>query len=298
MICDEPFLLGIDGGGTSCRARVCSRDGAVLGEGRAGSANVRLGLDQAFGAVFDATRNALSAAGLGESTMAGLYAGLGLAGLNIAAILEEAKGFPLPFAKTTFVTDTEIARLGAHEGGDGGIVIVGTGSCAEARIDGQTLRIGGWGFELSDQGSGAAIGQAALRQSLLAHDGLAPRSTLDRAILDEFDHDPEAMVIWADRATPKDYARFSETVLAHAADGDVGAIAIIQDAAKAIGRLILALNAAGAEPIATLGGMAKELRPWLGDEARSHLIEPKGTALDGAILLAHRLLLEDEPDAA
>jgi glucosamine kinase len=195
-------------------------------------------------------------------------------------------------------TDTEIACLGAHDGGDGGIVIVGTGSCAEAHIEGRTLRLGGWGFDLSDQGSGATIGRSALRQSLLAHDGLDVKSALSAAVLAEFGGDPNAMVIWAESARPRDYARFSPMVLSHATGGDGVATSIVRKAAAAVDQLVIALHDAGAGPIAVLGGLADSLLPWLGDEARRYLVEPKGTALDGATLLARRLLTEDKPDAA
>lgn len=54
MTISSILLLGIDGGGTSCRARIRAGDGTILGEGRAGPANVRLGLDKAFAAVLAA----------------------------------------------------------------------------------------------------------------------------------------------------------------------------------------------------------------------------------------------------
>jgi len=57
-------FLGVDGGGTSCRARLADAAGAVLGTGAAGPANIRLGLEAAFGAVREATRQCLAEAGL------------------------------------------------------------------------------------------------------------------------------------------------------------------------------------------------------------------------------------------
>ena len=290
MTFGSTLLLGIDGGGTSCRARLCAGDGAVLGEGHAGPANVRLGLDKAFAAVLAATRQALTAAGLDEAALTRLHAGLGLAGVNLPTAFEEALAYPLPFASKTLATDIEIARLGAHGGSDGGVVIVGTGSVAEARIGDRTLRLGGWGFALGDQGSGAAIGRAALRHSVLVHDDLMPSGRFGRAVLAEFDGDPEAMVLWAEGATPRDYARFSRLVSTHAQSGDETAIDIIRTAASSVDRLILGLAAAGVEPIALLGGVAGSLRPWLAAEALAHLIEPKGTALDGALLLARHTM--------
>ena len=34
------FFIGVDGGGTGCRAVVAGSDGAILGSGRSGSANI------------------------------------------------------------------------------------------------------------------------------------------------------------------------------------------------------------------------------------------------------------------
>ena len=42
------LFLGVDGGGTRCRARLTEVDGRMLGEGIAGSANIRLGLNESL----------------------------------------------------------------------------------------------------------------------------------------------------------------------------------------------------------------------------------------------------------
>ena len=81
-ISNQPLLLGVDGGGTSCRARITDLDGTVLGEGCAGSANPRVGLDAACNAILQATGEAMAIAGLGDDDFARIYAGLGLAGVN------------------------------------------------------------------------------------------------------------------------------------------------------------------------------------------------------------------------
>src|SRR5436190_1059620 len=77
-----------------------------------------------------------------------------------------------------YVNDATIACLGAHGGYDGGVVLVGTGSVALAIVNGREIRIGGYGFPISDEGSGAALGLAALRLALKAHDGRIPGTRL------------------------------------------------------------------------------------------------------------------------
>ena len=57
--------------------------------------------------------------------------------------------------RSSVVGDMVIALEAAFRSGPGVIVIAGTGSIAYGRNrDGQTARAGGWGFAISDEGSG------------------------------------------------------------------------------------------------------------------------------------------------
>jgi glucosamine kinase len=285
---DEPLFVGIDGGGSSCRARIANAAGKRLGEGRAGSANTRLGLEHVFGEIVAACRAALADAGLRPDAISRLHAGLGLAGLNLQSERAKVAAHPHPFATTVAESDAYIACLGAHAGADGAILIVGTGSCGLGIVRGRTFLVGGWGFQVSDQGSGAIIGREAVRQALLAHDAVIPATPFARAIMARFDDDPEQVVLWGDRAKPSDYAALAPLALEHAGQGDPLAIAIVSAVAEDVARLIRALCAAGAPNVALVGGLAGPMTPYLPPETRAVLIEPKGDALDGALLMAHR----------
>ena len=61
--------------------------------------------------------------------------------------------------------------MGGHAGHDGGIIVVGTGTVGWAIIAEQEYRVGGWGFPVSDEGSGAWLGCEALRRVLWVRDG-------------------------------------------------------------------------------------------------------------------------------
>jgi len=78
----DVLLLGIDGGGSRCRARLCSLSGAKLGEGTGGPANIRLGLDQSFASVLHATTQCMNQAGLSPRDFGRIVACLGLAGAS------------------------------------------------------------------------------------------------------------------------------------------------------------------------------------------------------------------------
>ena len=71
-----------------------------------------------------------------------------------------------PFASVRFISDGLAACLGAHGGADGAVVVAGTGSIGVGLIGGRELRFGGYGFPISDEGSGADIGLQAIRLAL------------------------------------------------------------------------------------------------------------------------------------
>jgi len=84
-----PLFVGVDGGGTGCRARVEDAEGSLLGTGIAGPAALRLGVDRALSEVEKACRVALDEAGLGPDTLNSVHAAVGLAGIGRKGLLEE-----------------------------------------------------------------------------------------------------------------------------------------------------------------------------------------------------------------
>src|SRR5919112_4015887 len=123
------LFLGIDGGGTKCRARLRDAQGTPLGEGTGGPSNFRLDPDLVWNSILTACREALAQAGLHESDLKRIHAGMGAAGAGQASAVERLLSRPHPFASFAIDTDAHTAWLGAFGGGDGAILILGTGSC-------------------------------------------------------------------------------------------------------------------------------------------------------------------------
>src|SRR6478609_7223101 len=284
----ENFFIGIDGGASCCRARLRDMEGNLLGEGFGGPANIHLDLDLARESIRTASRAAIRAVGLDERILHRAYAGLGLAGAGLRGACEQLRAGLTSFASTVVSTDAYIAWLGAHHGGNGGIVILGTGSCGLAFVDGRRLEVGGWGAEISDEAGGQRMGREALRRSLWAFDGRANRTELSTAILERFDWDPAKIVCFASTATPADYAELAPLVLECASREDPLAIAIVREAADAATRIIERLKDVGCPAISVIGGLAAPLTEWLVPNVRSHLSAPQSDPLDGAILMARR----------
>jgi glucosamine kinase len=285
------LFIGIDGGATCCRARIRDIAGNLLGEGRGGPANIQSDLPLAVQSIRAASEAAGQAAGLDRRSLQRAYAGLGLAGAGIRSACDRLRSKLGIFASIVLETDAYIAWLGAHQAADGGIVILGTGSCGLAVVNGHRIVVGGWGAEISDEAGGLRMGREALRRALWAFDGRADKTELSVAILDRFAWDPARIVCFASRARPADYAELAPLVLAYASAKDPLAVAIVEEAADAAVRIIERLMDAGSPAISMVGGLAEPLTAWLPSRIRDRLAGAQSDPLDGAILMARRAFL-------
>jgi len=288
MATDGILYLGVDGGGTGCRARLVDAAGRVLGEGRAGAANIRLGLDVSWGQILRATDQALAEAGLNRTALSRIHAGLGLAGITGPVDSSRVAGSSPGFASVAAETDAHTACLGAFGGRDGAILILGTGSAGYAIVNGKSHPIGGWGFEISDDGSGAQLGREAVRAAVRAYDGLGPFSNFTLAIMARLGGHPPDVVAWVNGAKPGDYGSMAPLTIDFARRGDPVALELVHLAAGHVRNFVRRLTALGAARVALMGGLGPALEPWFDDETRAVLAPAAGDAMDGALLLARR----------
>ena len=217
---DEALLfLGVDGGGTQCRARLCDRAGSILGEGVAGPANIRLGLDESFGAVLDATDRCLADAKLAIDSHP-IVACLALAGASEPIELAAAQQYRHPFRQMIVTTDAHAACVGAHRGEDGGVIIVGTGSGRHGRcLAGGTIASAAGAFRSPTRAAVRGSAARSLRRVLWAHDGRIPWTGLLRACLRAVRIRSPCHRALDGPARPRDFARLAPLVVEHARAG-------------------------------------------------------------------------------
>ena len=182
------IYLGIDGGGskTSC---LIGDETSVLGTGTGAASNVvRVGEAQARESLAGAIRQACTVAHLNPSEIGNVCVGLaGAARPEISELVRRIVSELVP-GKVEVVGDNVIALQAAFGDGPGVIVIAGTGSIAYGRNrEGQTARAGGWGFAISDEGSGHWIGRTAVAAAIGAWDerprtGPAPDRDADEVL--------------------------------------------------------------------------------------------------------------------
>jgi glucosamine kinase len=278
--------LGIDGGGTRCRARIEDKNGWPLGESNSGPATTRIGVEKTWRSIMEATEAAAANAGLARADFARMHAAIGLAGLGRRGAEAALNKITHPFASVIFISDGMAACLGAHSGTDGAIVVTGTGSVGVGLIGGREIRLAGYGFPVSDEGSGADIGLQVVRLALRAADRRGELTPLLSEVLDAFDHDPYQAVAWSEEARATDYAAFAPIVIRHANQGDPIGRRIVERAADAIGDLLDLFLARGIERLSLVGGLADAIKPWLTPDLRERLKRPYADAAAGALLVA------------
>jgi len=165
------FYLGIDSGGSKTTCSV-GDETSLVATATAGPSNVvRVGGAQARESLHQSVRQACAAAGITPAQVARTCIGAaGAVRAEIISIVRAALAEILPTA-IDVVGDMEIALDAAFHDGPGVIVIAGTGSIAYGRDAlGNTVRAGGWGFAISDEGSAHWIGRAAIAAVLRAKD--------------------------------------------------------------------------------------------------------------------------------
>jgi glucosamine kinase len=175
-----PYYLGIDGGGSKTTCAVGNTT-SLLATASAGPSNiVRVGEARARESLHQVVRQACAAAGIApgqvERTCIGASGGgreqtARLVRKILMEILAGEASEEIAPGKINVVGDTQIALEAAFGSAPGVIVIAGTGSIAYGRDEqGRTVRAGGWGFAISDEGSAHWIGRAALAAALRAVD--------------------------------------------------------------------------------------------------------------------------------
>lgn len=166
-----PYYLGIDGGGTKTTCAV-GDESNLIATATAGASNiVRVGEAQARESLHRAVHKACAASGITPAQVVRTcIGGSGAARPELAAIVRRILAEILS-SSIDVVGDMETSLEAAFGDGPGVIVIGGTGSSAYGRDKtGKTLRAGGWGFEIGDEGSAHWIGRAAVSALLRASD--------------------------------------------------------------------------------------------------------------------------------
>jgi len=297
-------FLGADAGGSHSTVVVGLADLTVLGRADGPPASMKPGGASASAAVLvETARRAAAHAGLrlpAERAVVGAAgAGRGQEQAELEAALVET-GLA---HRVRVMADAQVALTTAFAGGPGVIVNAGTGSIAYARdAHGKLHRAGGYGWQLGDEGGGYWLGRRALEAAARTQDGRGEGSTLLARLLGALGLQTfDDLVRWTATATPAQVAALAPHVLNAAREGEVVAQRAVDDAAREIVALVVALErhfpGTGPIPVATAGGLllphsplAAAFRERLAAQIRRARLVPHGVDTPvGALKLAAEL---------
>ena len=169
----QNIYIGVDGGASKCLVRAEDEDGNFLGTASGGPTVFKFSAENAWKTICETSNEALQQSSINlEDKQYSFLLGLGLTGCEIPSAKQGFLNITPPFfTRVCLESDAYTACLGAHDGKDGAIIIVGTGVVSVQLQNGKMAQIGGWGFPHSDEGGGAWLGLEAVRLTFHWLDG-------------------------------------------------------------------------------------------------------------------------------
>ena len=306
-------VIGIDGGGSKTRGRLVYGEQQVqrvIGSTRVGVVGFTEACERVVQLLVDLTNDA----GIDKSEIDAVV--VGVAGIwleeerqrfaHLLRIIARDSGFNLQDLIAT--SDAEIALRGAFGSEAGIMLIAGTGTITLGKNkQGELIRSGGWGIEIDDEGSGAWIGKKGLSACVKAIDGRGVQTSLLLKLADRYPQIslkfPRTIVsAFMDKVF--EYHHLTQMVLEEAENGDSVCLEIVKEAADRLHENIIAVakNIPGNHlPVSFLGGLlenntliARELLNKIKEKDSFNVVDPKGTALDGAIEYCFELVAKSE----
>lgn len=246
---NKRLIIGIDGGGTKTRVMVKERlDGETLFDQNFGTSNYNNigveGLRPVFLEIYEALFTCF-----GERLHDAILV-LGSAGVDRPKDVEiylsalKESGF---ICQLEVVNDAEIALVGGNGDRKDALMIAGTGSIVVG-IDskGNTLRSGGWGGLISDEGGGFQIGLHAIAAVMQEHDKVIPPTSFTGKLLAHFQlNSPEDFMdlLYLDDTIPVDKVASCTPIILEAwINGDEAARAIVEGELEKLVRLVKGIS--------------------------------------------------------
>jgi glucosamine kinase len=312
----EPVIIGIDGGGSRTRG-IMYRGETAIAQLETGTARVgTVGVVESAERLLNLISELIKLAHLPKRELDAVCIGLAgtwlkeeqLRSQQLLALLARRER-NIDIDRLLVVSDAAIALEAAFEGANGIVMIVGTGTIAVGKASAdEFVRCGGWGIELSDEGSGAWIGREGLRALVRHFDGRGLPTSLADVMLAKYPsikpEQPRTLVTAFNERT-FDYQAVTPLVMQCAAEGDTVCNEIIERSCRHLLEMVSTLQQryfknAKKLPIACVGGimeadtmLARMVKEGLAAQSSLKVVEPKALPLEGAVRLAREMLLQD-----
>jgi glucosamine kinase len=285
------YILGVDGGGTKTVARLINLETNEKWESITGQSSLSNDLEDAINNLKKLIEDISNKACIDLKNTTAVF---GLAGTgNAIAVNKVVDTFKDVFHNLDIVSDASTSAYGANLGEEIAVVALGTGTVGmRFKKEGDIFKeeiIGGWGFLIGDEGSGAKMGYYAVQALIEEFQKYKrPQSSLGCAVARFISADKKIersdISLWLRTAKPADFAQLAPEVIKN--NDCLIANRIMKSHIDNVEVLIRDTRANSKLPVALLGGLASFTRNLLSNETKSFLINPKGDSLDGACLIA------------
>ncbi|MFC4102627.1 N-acetylglucosamine kinase [Paenibacillus xanthanilyticus] len=184
------YYLGVDGGGSKTLAVIADDKGRVVGQGKSGCGNHQIGVAIAEQSIREAIDMALQEAELAQSDID--YAMFGLAGADREADFRILRPLAagLGFERHDVVCDTVIGLRAGTRQPDGVVIICGSGTnCYGVNANGESVQVGGFGYEFGDFGGGGELAVEVFRTVIRAWEEREEPTKLTALTLEALGHE-------------------------------------------------------------------------------------------------------------
>lgn len=231
------YLLAVDGGGTKTQFSICHLDGTEIATFLTGSSNYKsVGIDEVYNNFIDGIEHIEKNLYISKEEI--IYSVWGVSGCdceNDYIILSEQIS-KLGLSKDSYyVCNDGLLAFYAQALEPGMVIISGTGSIiVGVNENGDIHRSGGWGYNISDIGSGYWIGIEALKKLLLYCEGCFEHSDLFEEIRKYFNAKSfgELPYIITEVTDYFEIAKIANLVTKLSVDGDKLSIDILKNGAN------------------------------------------------------------------
>lgn len=302
------YFLGVDGGGTKTEFVCIDGAGAVLARAVTGTTyHLQVGLDEAVRRLEQGLAAICGDLAITPAAIAHAFFGLPAYGEDpvVDPQLHAACGRLLGHGRYACGNDMICGWAGSLGCEDGINIVAGTGSIGYGERDGASARTGGWGEVFSDEGSAYWIAVQGLALFSKMSDGRAPKGPLHARLVAALDLREDldlcAKVMGPGQMGRSEIAGLARIVSKAAGEGDAGAGAILDAAARELAALAVALRErlgfpAGVPAPISWSGSVLGQEPLVRDAFRRLLdtgdftfVEPRFPPGEGAALYARML---------
>ena len=182
---------------------------------------------------------------------------------TVPSIVREELEKILPGLERVHTIPDYVGNWAAATGGEPGVMIIsGGGSVVYGRDDsGSSVRVGGWGHLLGDEGSGYWIGLEAIKAALRSWVGIISKTELEERLMEQFgvNDDLEFLgAVYSGEISEAQIAGLVPLVVSSSNEGDGTSERILEEAARHLADYCSAvLGQLGALPVYPSGGVFK-----------------------------------------